>query len=193
MAIVSRVPVHQFITDPEEFLSNPAYVLATIAEPRGSHALCARWKVIVLETRGEFLAPDAKHLKGQALSRLLNVCDGVLRQAMRALVLVTTNEPLRHCTLRLPARAAASPRTCSNGSTMSRWLPGARNAMPSLPTSGRHRWRISTRTWVAVRWRRASRGWGLRQPRSRMRLDRVVGDCGLRTDEASSASATDAG
>lgn len=37
-----------------------------------------RWKIVVLEDAGEFLAPDAKHLKGQALSRLLNVCDGVL-------------------------------------------------------------------------------------------------------------------
>jgi hypothetical protein len=55
-----------------------------------------RWKVIVLEDAGEFLAPGAKHLKGQAPSRLLNVCDGVLGQAMRALVLLTTNEPLNH-------------------------------------------------------------------------------------------------
>jgi hypothetical protein len=88
----------QFITDPEEFLSNPGYLLATIAESRGPHPTgpIDRWKIIVLEDAGEFLAPDAKHLKGQALSRLLNVCDGVLGQAMRALVLVTTNEPLNH-------------------------------------------------------------------------------------------------
>jgi len=31
---------------------------------------------VVLEHSGEFLAPDAKQLNGQALSRLLNVCDG---------------------------------------------------------------------------------------------------------------------
>jgi hypothetical protein len=88
----------QFITDPEEFLSNPGYLLATIADARGSQPTgpINRWKIVVLEDAGEFLAPDAKHLKGQALSRLLNVCDGVLGQAMRALVLVTTNEPLRH-------------------------------------------------------------------------------------------------
>jgi hypothetical protein len=101
----------QFITDPEEFLSNPAYLLATIAEPRRTHATVPinRWKIIVLEDAGEFLAPDAKHLKGQALSRLLNVCDGVLGQAMRALVLVTTNEPLKHLHLALarPGRCLA--------------------------------------------------------------------------------------
>ena len=88
----------QFVTDPEEFLRNPGYLLATIAESRGSQPTgpANRWKIVVLEDAGEFLAPDAKHLKGQALSRLLNVCDGVLGQAMRALVLVTTNEPLGH-------------------------------------------------------------------------------------------------
>lgn len=49
---------------------------------------------MVLEDAGEFLVPDAKHLYGQALSRLLNVCDGVLGQAMNALIFVTTNEPV---------------------------------------------------------------------------------------------------
>jgi ATPase family associated with various cellular activities (AAA)/Domain of unknown function (DUF5925) len=88
----------QFVTDPEEFLSNPGYLLATIAEPRGAHpaVASARWRIVVLEDAGEFLAPDAKRLEGQALSRLLNVCDGVLGQALRSLVLITTNEPLRH-------------------------------------------------------------------------------------------------
>jgi hypothetical protein len=99
----------QFVTDPEEFLSNPGYLLATIAEPRGPHPSMPvnRWRIVVLEDAGEFLAPDAKQLKGQALSRLLNVCDGVLGQAMRALVLVTTNEPLTrlHPALARPGRS----------------------------------------------------------------------------------------
>ena len=88
----------QFVTDPEAFLSNPGYLLATIGGPQRRREIgpADRWKIVVLEDAGEFLAPDAKHLKGQALSRLLNVCDGVLGQAMRALVLVTTNESLGH-------------------------------------------------------------------------------------------------
>jgi ATPase family associated with various cellular activities (AAA) len=88
----------QFVTDPESFLSNPGYLLATIGGPQRSRPTgpVNRWRIVVLEDAGEFLAPDAKHLKGQALSRLLNVCDGVLGQAMRALVLVTTNEPIGH-------------------------------------------------------------------------------------------------
>ncbi len=54
----------------------------------------------------EFLAPDARQVAGQGLSRLLNVCDGVLGQATRILILVTTNEPLRslHPALSRPGR-----------------------------------------------------------------------------------------
>jgi hypothetical protein len=65
----------QFVTDPEEFLRNPGYLLATITDSRRSPTGPAnRCRIVVLEDAGEFLAPDAKHLKGQALSRLLNVC-----------------------------------------------------------------------------------------------------------------------
>jgi hypothetical protein len=65
-----------------------------------------RWRVLVLEDSGEYLAPDAKQLTGQALSRLLNVCDGVLGQATRSLVLVTTNEAVGalHPALSRPGR-----------------------------------------------------------------------------------------
>ena len=92
------------MTDPEEFLSNPSYLLNTIADSRRSSARAKRWRILVLEDAGEYLAPDAKHTP--ALSRLLNVCDGVLGQAMRALVLVTTNEPMRtlHPALSRPGR-----------------------------------------------------------------------------------------
>jgi len=49
----------------------------------------------VLEDAGELLAADARAVAGQALSRLLNLTDGLLGAGMRTLVLVTTNEPLR--------------------------------------------------------------------------------------------------
>lgn len=75
-----------FITDPEEFLRNPSYLLTALDDERRPRrgATAGRWKIMVLEDSGEYLAPDAKHIAGQALSRLLNVCDGVLGQAMRA-------------------------------------------------------------------------------------------------------------
>jgi len=47
-----------------------------------------------LTDTGELLAKDAKRSSGQALSRLLNVCDGLIGQGLRILVLITTNEEL---------------------------------------------------------------------------------------------------
>ena len=100
-----------FVTDPEEFLANPSYLLSTISENHrlASAASRKQWRIVVLEDAGEYLAPDAKQTRGQALSRLLNVCDGVLGQAMNALILVTTNEPLRslHPALSRPGRCVA--------------------------------------------------------------------------------------
>jgi hypothetical protein len=130
----------QFVTDPEEFLSNPGYLLATIADSRGPHptAPIDRWKIIVLEDAGEFLAPDAKHLKGQALSRLLNVCDGVLGQAMRALVLVTTNEPLdhQHPALARPGRCLAEVEfERFDRDEMTTWCARQESSAPEVPSA----------------------------------------------------------
>ena len=102
----------QFITDPEQFLSNPSYLLRILADGHRSPGGLSprdRWRILVLEDSGEYLAPDAKELAGQALSRLLNVCDGVLGQATRSLVLVTTNEPVGalHPALSRPGRCLA--------------------------------------------------------------------------------------
>jgi len=102
----------QFITDPEQFLSNPSYLLRPLADTHRSTAGPSpvdRWRVLVLEDSGEYLAPDAKQLAGQALSRLLNVCDGVRGQATRSLVLVTTNEAVGalHPALSRPGRCLA--------------------------------------------------------------------------------------
>jgi hypothetical protein len=98
-----------FITDPEQFLHNPSYLLETVGGTGRAMQPADRWKVVVLEDAGEFLVPDAKQRNGQALSRLLNVCDGVLGQSMRALVLITTNEPLAalHPALSRPGRCLA--------------------------------------------------------------------------------------
>ena len=84
------------ITDADAFLgSQTSYLLNTLLrsdwEPGGER----RWRLIVLEDAGELLAADARAVAGQALSRLLNLTDGLLGAGLRAIVLVTTNEPLR--------------------------------------------------------------------------------------------------
>ena len=97
-----------FITDPEAFLgSGTSYlldVLSDVGDGRDAFQN-ARWKLVVLEDAGELLA-DAHERTGQALSRLLNVTDGVLGQGMKTIVLVTTNEPLGriHPAIQRPGR-----------------------------------------------------------------------------------------
>lgn len=69
-----------------------------------------RWRLLVLEDTGELLDLDAKANTGQALSRLLNLVDGLLGQGLRILILITTNEPLAavHPAVVRPGRCAAS-------------------------------------------------------------------------------------
>jgi len=85
-----------FVTDPEAFLgSGTSYLLDVLtaeSPPVGDSPV--DWKLVVLEDAGELLTADAHARTGQALSRLLNVTDGVLGQGMQVAVLVTTNEPL---------------------------------------------------------------------------------------------------
>lgn len=82
-----------YVTDPEEFFGRAAYMLEVLTdEPEDDD----RWRVLVLEDTGELLSADAKERTGQGLSRFLNVVDGILGQGLRLLVLVTTNELLRH-------------------------------------------------------------------------------------------------
>ena len=63
-----------------------------------------RWRLFVLEDCGELLRADAR---GQSLSRLLNIADGVIGQSRRLLICITTNEPIGRCTLQSYGRAAA--------------------------------------------------------------------------------------
>ena len=101
--------VTHFITDPESFLGeNTAYLLRVLTAHDPDEEDCD-WRLIVLEDAGELLAADARAQTGQALSRLLNVTDGLLGQGMNAIVLVTTNEPLRklHPAVQRPGRCKA--------------------------------------------------------------------------------------
>jgi ATP-dependent 26S proteasome regulatory subunit len=83
-----------FITDPEKFLGDgTAYLLEVLtSEAAGQQA--TDWKMVVLKDAGELLAIDAHDRTGQALSRLLNVTDGILGQGTNVILLVTTNERL---------------------------------------------------------------------------------------------------
>jgi hypothetical protein len=83
-----------FIIDPEELFGHAgAYMLDVLTWDGDDDD---KWRLVILEDSGELIASDARTVAGQALSRLLNITDGLLGQGMRTLVLITTNEPVKH-------------------------------------------------------------------------------------------------
>jgi hypothetical protein len=99
------------VIDPEQFFGKPDYMFNVLLEGsekdgrRGS-----RWQLLVLEDTGELLSADARERNGQGLSRLLNLCDGLVGQGLNNLVLITTNEELGrlHRAVSRPGRCVES-------------------------------------------------------------------------------------
>jgi hypothetical protein len=98
------------VLDPERLFNEPRYLMsvaigmdgedgdddgddieevdgAAVAPPR-------RWRMLLLEDCDELIRSGAKAATGQALSRLLNLTDGLLGQGRNVLVAITTNEDL---------------------------------------------------------------------------------------------------
>lgn len=116
----------QYILDPERFFGDASYMQAVLLGGMGDgapsylspvstggpspHKQEPQWRLVVLEDTGELLAKDAKSQTGQGLSRLLNLCDGMIGQGLRVLVLITTNEDLGalHPAVTRPGRCAAN-------------------------------------------------------------------------------------
>lgn len=107
-----------YITDPEVFFNKSPYLMGILLGgeddrhqyvPPGAPVPEPRWKLVILEDAGELMARDAKMRTGQALSRLLNVTDGLIGQGLRVILLITTNEELGdlHDAVSRPGRAAA--------------------------------------------------------------------------------------
>jgi hypothetical protein len=80
-----------YVIDPEQFFGTEAGYLCSVLLDEHQND---KWRLIVLEDTGELLSKDAKQRTGQGLSRLLNVCDGLLGQGLKVLVLITTNEEM---------------------------------------------------------------------------------------------------
>ena len=96
-----------FILDPEELFGRGGTYLLDILTWDGDAE--DKWRLVILEDAGELIASDARTVAGQALSRLLNVADGLLGHGTRTLVLITTNEPVKrlHPATRRPGRCLA--------------------------------------------------------------------------------------
>lgn len=85
-----------YVLDPEKFFEKGDYLLNVILDEErmqnSDEETKQPWRLVILEDCGELLSKDARQQVGQGLSRLLNLCDGLLGQGLRVLVLITTNE-----------------------------------------------------------------------------------------------------
>ena len=96
------------VTDPENLLTNTGYLMDVVTDKIGRDERA--WRLLVLEDAGELMSASARAEVGQGLSRLLNLTDGLLGQGLRAILLVTTNEPIGrlHPAVRRPGRCWVS-------------------------------------------------------------------------------------
>jgi len=96
-----------YVMDPEQLLTNMSYLQSLVLEDLDDTT--ERWTLFVIEDADEIIAADAKERTGQALSRLLNVTDGIVGQGLNALFLITPNEPVArlHPAVTRPGRCLA--------------------------------------------------------------------------------------
>jgi hypothetical protein len=86
------------VLDPEALFSSSAYLME-VALNKAGDCSCPdkkheKWRLLLLEDCDELIRGEAKQHTGQALSRLLNLTDGLLGQGRKVLVAITTNEDL---------------------------------------------------------------------------------------------------
>lgn len=80
-----------YIVDVDRFFGDPSYMMKVLLDDEGEE----NWHVILCEDAEEFISPAAKHEVGEALSRLLNLGDGMLGQGLNVLFFFTTNASLK--------------------------------------------------------------------------------------------------
>ncbi|WP_055587708.1 DUF5925 domain-containing protein, partial [Streptacidiphilus griseoplanus] len=100
------------VLDPEQLFSDPGYLLQVALatqDDEGEDDDAQRWRMLLLEDCDELIRGGAKRATGQALSRLLNLTDGLLGQGRNVLVAITTNEDVErlHPAVVRPGRCLA--------------------------------------------------------------------------------------
>lgn len=96
------------VLDPEALFGNAGYLLEVATGPHDDDD-DEHWRLLILEDCDELIGGEAKRTAGQALSRLLNLTDGLLGQGRNVLVAITTNEDLSrlHPAVTRPGRCLA--------------------------------------------------------------------------------------
>lgn len=80
-----------YIMDPERFFAVPSYMMDVMVRNMGGKP----WRLLILEDSDKFIKADAGEVAGQGLQRLLNIGDGLIGQALKVLILITTNENIK--------------------------------------------------------------------------------------------------
>jgi hypothetical protein len=80
------------VLDPDKLFGEPSYLMDLVI---GDDSDDGRWRLLLLEDCDELVRGEAKYATGQALSRLLNLTDGLLGQGRNVMVGITTNEDLQ--------------------------------------------------------------------------------------------------
>jgi Domain of unknown function (DUF5925)/ATPase family associated with various cellular activities (AAA) len=80
------------VLDPEHLLRDTGYLTSVLLGNADEEE--TRWRLLVLEDCDEVIRSEARAGVGQALSRLLNLTDGLLGQGRNVLICITTNEDL---------------------------------------------------------------------------------------------------
>jgi hypothetical protein len=103
-----------YIVDADRLFGSPSYLLDVITNRSaiipGINTENRTWRLLIIEDCDEIIRADAKKATGQALSRLLNVTDGMLGQGLKVLFCITTNEDLQrlHRAVTRPGRCLAN-------------------------------------------------------------------------------------
>lgn len=119
------------VLDPEVLFNDPGYLMdLVIGRDDDDDEDKPSWRLLLLEDCDELIRAEAKQSSGQALSRLLNLTDGMLGQGRQVLVAITTNEDLHrlHPAVVRPGRCLAQVEMPAfPGAEANMWLgrPGA--------------------------------------------------------------------
>jgi hypothetical protein len=97
------------VLDPERLFNDIGYLMDIAIGADDGEDGRGRWRLLLLEDCDELIRGEARTMAGQALSRLLNLTDGLLGQGRNVLVGVTTNEDLErlHPAVVRPGRCLA--------------------------------------------------------------------------------------
>ncbi|MGR6321734.1 DUF5925 domain-containing protein [Micromonospora soli] len=98
------------VLDPDVLFADAAYLSEiAVGDDDEEGGAGRRWRLLILEDCDELIRGEAKQAAGQALSRLLNLTDGLLGQGREVLVAITTNEDLArlHPAVTRPGRCLA--------------------------------------------------------------------------------------